>query len=70
MTYFPPWERGFFEFSFFARQLVRSDQVVRFSFITPRPLTDSKQMDFVRNARNLIQKGQFDEAVSVDWLLS
>uniref|UniRef100_A0A8C2IUI2 GPI ethanolamine phosphate transferase 1 n=1 Tax=Cyprinus carpio TaxID=7962 RepID=A0A8C2IUI2_CYPCA len=44
---------------------VRSDQVVRFSFITPRPLTDSKQMDFVRNARNLIQKGQFDEAVSI-----
>uniref|UniRef100_A0A8C2PUP7 GPI ethanolamine phosphate transferase 1 n=1 Tax=Cyprinus carpio TaxID=7962 RepID=A0A8C2PUP7_CYPCA len=42
---------------------VRYNQVVRFSFITPRPLTDSKQMDFVRNARNLIQKGQFDEAV-------
>uniref|UniRef100_A0A8C2IWB7 GPI ethanolamine phosphate transferase 1 n=1 Tax=Cyprinus carpio TaxID=7962 RepID=A0A8C2IWB7_CYPCA len=44
---------------------VRYNQVVRFSFITPRPLTDSKQMDFVRNARNLIQKGQFDEAVSI-----
>lgn len=31
-----------------------------------RSLTDSKQMDFVRQTRDLIQRGQFNEAVSVD----
>lgn len=47
--------------------LARSDHFVRFLFAS-RPLTDSKQMDFVRQARDLIKKGQFDEAVSADWL--
>uniref|UniRef100_A0A8C1GTA7 GPI ethanolamine phosphate transferase 1 n=1 Tax=Cyprinus carpio TaxID=7962 RepID=A0A8C1GTA7_CYPCA len=43
----------------------KKETTLSFLFTPYQPLTDSKQMDFVRNARNLIQKGQFDEAVSI-----
>uniref|UniRef100_A0A671RL05 GPI ethanolamine phosphate transferase 1 n=1 Tax=Sinocyclocheilus anshuiensis TaxID=1608454 RepID=A0A671RL05_9TELE len=41
----------------------KKETTISFLFTLYQPLTDSKQMDFMRNARNLIQKGQFDEAV-------
>uniref|UniRef100_A0A9R1SSN4 GPI ethanolamine phosphate transferase 1 n=2 Tax=Cyprinus carpio TaxID=7962 RepID=A0A9R1SSN4_CYPCA len=41
----------------------KKETTLSFLFTPYQPLTDSKQMDFVRNARNLIQKGQFDEAI-------
>uniref|UniRef100_A0A671RLH9 GPI ethanolamine phosphate transferase 1 n=1 Tax=Sinocyclocheilus anshuiensis TaxID=1608454 RepID=A0A671RLH9_9TELE len=43
----------------------KKETTISFLFTLYQPLTDSKQMDFMRNARNLIQKGQFDEAVSI-----
>uniref|UniRef100_A0A8C1V7X3 GPI ethanolamine phosphate transferase 1 n=1 Tax=Cyprinus carpio TaxID=7962 RepID=A0A8C1V7X3_CYPCA len=48
-----------------AIQILEQFRVRYSTFWSILPLTDSKQMDFVRNARNLIQKGQFDEAVSI-----
>uniref|UniRef100_A0A673NNK0 GPI ethanolamine phosphate transferase 1 n=1 Tax=Sinocyclocheilus rhinocerous TaxID=307959 RepID=A0A673NNK0_9TELE len=41
----------------------KKETTISFLFTPYQPLTDSKQMDFMRNARNLIQKGQSDEAV-------
>ncbi|RXN25792.1 GPI ethanolamine phosphate transferase 1 [Labeo rohita] len=41
----------------------KKETTLSFLFTPYQPLTDSKQLDFVRNARTLIQKGQFDEAI-------
>ncbi|XP_016313551.1 GPI ethanolamine phosphate transferase 1-like [Sinocyclocheilus anshuiensis] len=41
----------------------KKETTISFLFTSYQPLTESKQMDFVRNARNLIQKGQFDDAI-------
>ncbi|XP_051538836.1 GPI ethanolamine phosphate transferase 1-like isoform X1 [Myxocyprinus asiaticus] len=41
----------------------KKETTILFLFTPYQPLTDSKQMDFVRHARDLIKKGQFDEAI-------
>ncbi|XP_072545788.1 GPI ethanolamine phosphate transferase 1 [Salminus brasiliensis] len=41
----------------------KKETTLSFLFTPYQILTDSKQMDFVHHARDLIQKGQFDDAV-------
>ncbi|XP_055037411.2 GPI ethanolamine phosphate transferase 1 [Misgurnus anguillicaudatus] len=41
----------------------KEETTLSFLFTPYQPLTDSKLMDFVHHARDLIQKGQFDEAI-------
>lgn len=41
----------------------KKETTISFLFTPYQPLTDSKQVDFIRQARDLIQKGRFDEAI-------
>lgn len=41
----------------------KKETTIAFLFTPYQPLTESKQMNFVRHARELIQSGQFDEAI-------